>query len=370
VKIRVVEVLASLRRAGAERLAVSLACGLDPDRFETRVVSLFDAFPEGFEPVLSERRVPVDHLGKRRGMDLRMYPRLMRVFRRFRPDIIHTHSYVLRYTFPASVAIRTGCMVHTVHNVALRETEWLGRMIHRVAFRRGVVPVAVAAEVARSFQKVYGFAPVATIPNGIDVDRFLQPDAGREWRRAHGFSAEDRLAVSVARLEPQKNPLGLVDAFARALPDNARWHLLLVGDGNLREEVCGHIARLRLGHRVHLLGIRADVVDLLSAADVFVLASHWEGNPMAVMEAMAAGLPVVATAAGGVPEVVEHGVTGLLAPPGDTEALASALAELARDPQRRDEFRQAALRRVLRFSLSAMIASYSELFVSLAGGRS
>jgi glycosyltransferase involved in cell wall biosynthesis len=261
-------------------------------------------------------------------------------------------------------------MVHTVHNVALRETEWLGRMIHRVAFRRGVVPVAVAAEVARSFQKVYGFAPVATIPNGIDVDRFLQPDAGREWRRAHGFSAEDRLAVSVARLEPQKNPHGLVDAFARALPDNARWHLLLVGDGNLREEVCGHIARLRLGHRVHLLGIRADVVDLLSAADVFVLASHWEGNPMAVMEAMAAGLPVVATAAGGVPEVVEHGVTGLLAPPGDTEALASALAELARDPQRRDEFRQAALRRVLRFSLSAMIASYSELFVSLAGGRS
>lgn len=364
------EVLASLRRAGAERMVVSLACGLDRSRFETTVVSLFDAFPSGFEPVLDEQGIPVEHLDKHQGMDLRMYPRLVRVFRRFRPDIIHTHSYLLRYTFPAALASRPVNMIHTVHNVALRETEWLGRMIHRVAFRCGVVPVAVAGEVARSFRKVYGFEPAATIPNGIETERYNNPSAGKRWRESHGFTAEDRLVVSVARLEPQKNPVGLVEAFSQALASEARWHLLLAGDGSLRNEVCNRISQLGLGSRIHVLGVCTDVAGVLSAADIFALASKWEGNPMAVMEAMAAGLPVVATATGGVPELIEQGINGLLVQPGDNGSLATALATLARDPRRRDEFRKEALSRSPRFSVNAMIDAYSALFERLAGAWS
>ncbi|MEN6533283.1 MAG: glycosyltransferase [Bryobacteraceae bacterium] len=367
-KIRVLEVLASLRRAGAERMVVSLVRGLDPDRFETEVVSLFDAFPHGFEDELDRGRIHTVHLGKRRGLDLRMYPRLTRVFRSFRPAIVHTHSYVLRYAFPAAVAARVRRVVHTVHNVADKETDWLGRMMNGFSYRRGAIPVAVAYEVARSFRKVYGFDPAATIPNGIDTESYYLPRAGREWRHAHGFSDEDRLIISVARLDPQKNPRALVAAFAQAFAGNPRWKLLLVGDGSLREAVQQDVRNLDIADRVHLLGVRSDVAEALSASDAFALASHWEGNPISVMEAMAAGLPPVVTSVGGVPELVNHDVTGLLVPPDDVAAFAAALASLSDDDRRR-KLGEAARQRSADFDVSAMVAAYSSLFERIAGGR-
>jgi glycosyltransferase involved in cell wall biosynthesis len=369
VKIRVLEVLATLKRAGAERMAVSLVRALDPDRFETGVVSLFDAFPEGLEPELAEARIRTWHLGKRPGLDPRMVPRLIGVFRGFRPSILHTHSYVLRYTLPAGVAARAGAMVHTVHNLAGREVDATGRLIHRFAFRGRVTPVVVAAEVGRSFRKLYGAEPAAVIPNGIETGRYFRPGARQEWRRANGFSADDLLIVSVARLEPQKNPLGLIESFARALGEERRWRLLMAGDGSLRNAAREAALRLGIGERVHFLGVRSDVAEILSASDVFALASHWEGNPIAVMEAMAAGLPVVATAVGGVPELVVHGETGLLAPAGDEQAFADALAAVAGDPERRRDLGAAGLRRSAGFGVDAMVASYSRLFERLAGGR-
>ena len=368
-KIRVLEVLATLKRGGAERMVVSLVRGLDPDRFETAVVSLFDAFPAGLEPELEQARIPIWHLGKRPGLDLRMYPRLFRVFRGFRPSVVHTHSYVLRYTLPAGLAARLGPMVHTVHNLARREVDAAGRVIHRLAFRRRVAPVVVAAEVGRSFRKLYGVEPAAVIPCGIETGRFLRPGARQEWRRANGFSSEDLLVASVARLDPQKNPLGLIDSFARALGEDRRWRLLMAGDGSLRNAAREAAIRRGVGERVHFLGVRSDVAELLSASDVFALASHWEGNPIAVMEAMAAALPVVATAVGGVPELVVHGETGLLVPAGDEKAFADALAALAGGPDRRRELGAAGLRRSAGFSVDTMVASYSRLFERLAGGR-
>ena len=366
-KIRILEVLASLQRAGAERMAASLACGLDANRFDTEVVSLYDAYPEGFEPMLNAQGIPVRHLGKHPGFDPRMVHRLIRVMRAWRPSIVHTHSYVLRYTLPAGLIAGRPRMVHTVHNLALREVDRFGRLIHRAAFRAGAAAVAVSAEVAKSFREVYGADPAAVIPNGVDLDRFGHPAA--DWRRANGFDDHDGLIVSVARLEPQKNPLRLIDAFARGLANDPRWRLLLAGGGSLEEEARRHAARLRVDDRVHFLGVRTDVPDLLSACDLFAMAAGWEGSPMAVIEAMAAGLPVVATAVGGIPELVEHGATGLLVPPGDTAALAESLAALVRDPGRRAEFAGRARERARNFGVHAMIQSYAQLFERVAGAR-
>jgi glycosyltransferase involved in cell wall biosynthesis len=336
--VRVLEVLATLKRAGAEHVATQLASRLDA---ETAIVSLFDPFPHGLDP-----GVPVFYLGKRPGLDPRMYPRLARVIREFRPDVVHTHSYVMRYALP--VARRTA-LVHTVHNLAEREVEAFGRLVHRVAWRAGAIPVAVSAEVARSFRDVYGFEP-KVIPNGIDTAAYVRPGARERWRRAHGFTNSDRVVVSVARLDPQKNPLGLIEAFSR-VPDA---HLVMAGAGRLG---------IDLPARVRLLGVVEDVPELLAAADAFALASDWEGQPVSVLEAMAAGLPVAATAVGGVPEVVEHGVTGLLVPRGDMRALGDAIAAVlgAR------AMGEAGCRRAARFDLSRMVDAYAELFRGLAG---
>jgi glycosyltransferase involved in cell wall biosynthesis len=368
-KLQVVEILASLRRAGAETVAVSLARGLDRSRFECAVVSLYDAFADGFEPVLADSGVTVMHLGKRRGFDPRIYPRLARILRELRPDVIHTHSYVLRYAWPARLAAGVGTIVHTVHNVADREVDVAGRMLHRLAFRRGVIPVAVSQAVARSFRDVYGFDPAATIPNGIDTGRYRLSSTREEWRQENGFRREDLLVASVARLDPQKNPLGLIEAFGRALGGDPRCHLLLAGDGSLREQARAHVERLGLSARVHFLGVRDDIPALLAACDLFALASHWEGNPISVMEAEAAGLPVIATAVGGVPELVTDGVTGLLVAAGDGGALAGALGLLARDEERRQRIADAARAASARFDVAAMLSAYAALFESAAGVR-
>jgi glycosyltransferase involved in cell wall biosynthesis len=300
-----------------------------------------------------------------------MVARLFRVMRAFRPAVVHTHSYVLRYSLPAGLAARTSAMVHTVHNLAPKEVDLAGRLIHRMAFGRRVAAVAVGEQVRHSLRELYGAEPAATIPNGIDSNAFRRPGARQQWRQENGFAEGDFLIASVARLEPQKNPLGLIESFAQAFGaqafDDARWRLLLAGDGSLREAAREHSARLGVAGRVHFLGVRAEVAEMLAACDLFALSSRWEGSPLAVMEAMAAGLPVVATAVGGVPELVADGETGLLVPPGEERSFAAALASLARDPGRRHEMGTAALRRAAAFSVDAMVASYAGLFERLAG---
>lgn len=367
--IRVLEVLASLRRAGAERVAVSLARGLPAERFQTGVVSLYEAFEDGFEATLAEGRIPVWHLGKRRGFDPRMGPRLAAVIRDFRPDIVHTHSYVMRYAWPACALARQGRIVHSVHNLAGREVDALGRTIHRLAFRAGAVPVAVSPRVADSFRAAYGFAPAFTIPNGVDTQALVRPDLRAAWRRARGFAPEDLLVAAVARLEPQKNPAGAIEAFARGLGGDDSAHLLWAGAGSLLDASRRAAAARGIERRVHFLGVcdDAEMAGLLSACDLFLLASAWEGSPVAVVEAMAARLPVVATSVGGVPELVEHGVTGLLAPPGDIPALADALAALAGDPARRQSMGCAAGARAARFDSARMVDAYAALFEELRG---
>jgi glycosyltransferase involved in cell wall biosynthesis len=248
----------------------------------------------------------------------------------------------MRYTLPVARCKA----VHTVHNLASREVEGLGRIVHRIGYRLGVVPVAVADAVADSFEEVYGFRP-ATIANGIDVGRFRRPECRSPWRAANGFRDDDVLIVSVARLEPQKNPRLLVDA----LPENC--HLLLAGEGSLRPALEGH-------PRVHLLGVRSDLPELLSSCDVFALASDWEGHPIAVMEAMAAGLPIVATSVGGVPEIVAD--AGVLVPAGDAKALRAGLEAVLCE---RERYARASRERAAAFDVRRTVASYAELFERL-----
>nr|BCX01989.1 MAG: glycosyl transferase family 1 [Bacteroidota bacterium] len=361
-KVKVLHILPSFGPGGAERLVVDLMEAMDRERFEVAAVSLF---PEGgsiLEEEIREKGLKVFFLNKRLGPDPGVMVPLYRLIRDFRPQVVHTHRYVLRYALAPVMRNRVPVRVHTVHNVAQNEVDTVGKWVHRLAFGLfGVVPVSISQGVAATVKALYGQrlnTPV--IYNGIPTERFLS--LNKPIKRQD----EKRVLLHIGRFAPQKNHLLLLEGFARAQARYPDLELWLVGDGPLRPEVERWVRERGLLDRVCLLGLRNDVPELLAQADMLLLPSDWEGVPLVVLEAMAAGKPVVATRVGGVPELVEDGRTGLLVPPQDPEALAAAILRLAQDAELRREMGEAGRRRALeRFDIQKTARAYGELYLKL-----
>ena len=363
-KIKVVHIVPTLSPGGAERVAVHIVTRLNRQRYETVVVSLSGRLECDLDRLLEEAGVEVRYLGKTPGFDYRMYSRLHRVLRDSQPDIVHTHIQVLRYALPSMLLLKHASLLHTVHNMAEREVEPRARWIQRYAFNHGVVPVPVAEKVAASLTRLYGIQQCHVIPNCIPVDRYACPQTPRrEWRAREGFADRHVLFVCVARFAGQKNHALLLRAFAQGPASNPNAHLVLVGDGELREQLEDQAKDLGLGSQVRFLGLRTDIPDVLGAMDVFVLSSDWEGNPLSVIEAMASGLPVVSTAVGGVPDLFEIGKEGLIVRPGDVQGLSNSMAYLLENREARLSMGMAAARRAREnYDVSTMVQAYEELY--------
>jgi len=363
-KIKVVQIVPMLGPGGAERVAVHIVKGLNQQRYEVAVLSIWRRVGCDLEQMLDEFGTRVEYLGKGKGFDGRTYHKLHRFLRDFRPDIIHTHLHVLRYVLPSLFLLRNMLALHTVHNLAQREVEPRARYFQSYALNHGVVPVAVSDEVGLSVKQLYGLKQCRVIPNGIPTDEYAHPQVPRsEWRAREGFAENDVLFTCVARFARQKNHSLLLKTFAHGPGSNPNAHLVLVGDGDLRESLQEQAKDLGLTKQIHFLGLRTDIPDVLSASDVFVLSSDYEGNPLSVMEAMASGLPVVCTAAGGVPDLLTNGKEGLLHEVGDLEGLAASMTTLLMNSRKRQAMGMAAaLRAKENFDVTKMIREYEQLY--------
>jgi len=369
-KVMLFQLIASLVPAGAERLVTHLLEYIDRERFAPVCICLRNPVGSHLEARVQQLGIPLYFLGKGDKMSLKVLSRLDALFRQYRPAVVHTHLLALNYAYPLMLRYHTPARVHTVHSLAQREMGVrVGAWVRMLAFRYrfgGVVPVAVADEVRASIQQLYGYPDPPLIPNGIPTDEYApDPDRRVQWRQAHGIEPHATVLTHVGRFAPPKNHALLIEAFAQVRSD-APLYLLLVGSGELENAVREQVAGLGLQGRVRFLGVRADVADILRASDVFVLSSRWEGNPMSVMEAMAAGLPVVSTAVGGVPELVREGETGLLVPSEDAGALAQALQALVDDPVRRQAMGATARQHaVAHFDIRHTVRMYEELYERL-----
>jgi glycosyltransferase involved in cell wall biosynthesis len=366
-KIKVLHIVPILSPGGAERVSVHIVRGLNRYRYEAEVISLGRRMECDLDRLIEEHGIKVQYLGKPPGFDYRMYVRLHRVLKDCRPDIIHTHIQVLRYALPSMLSLKCASLLHTVHNLAEREVEPGARWIQGYAFHNGVVPVAVAEEVARSVQRLYGIQRCRVISNGIPTEYYARPQTPRsEWRAREGFRDNDVLFVCVARFAPQKNHELLLKAFAEGPASDPNAHLILVGEGALQERLEDQAKNLGLARRVHFLGLRTDIPDVLGATDVFVLSSDYEGSPLSVMEAMASGLPIVSTAVGGVPDLFENGKEGLIVQPGDVQDLSNSMTYLLGNREVRVSLGTAAARRAREnYDTSMMVRAYEELYEDL-----
>jgi glycosyltransferase involved in cell wall biosynthesis len=363
-RISVLQIVPSLAVGGAERMAAQLMHALDPSRIEVAALSLYA--PEGtqLEQFLAAADLPVQYLQKRSGFDPRMFGQISRAISTFRPDIVHTHLHALNYTMPILLRSSKPRVVHTVHSIAEREQQRIGKWVPKILFSKRVTPVAIASEVQKSIRRVYGVNSVL-IPNGIPVTAYRQePLSLAQWRQQQGFAPDHVLFTCVGRLERVKNHRCLIEAFALACGKAESAHLVLAGDGSERGPLTEQLHSLGLQQRVHLLGVRSDIPALLGASDVFVFASDYEGCPLSVMEAAAAGLPIIGTAVGGIPEMVPSEV-GILVAPGDSTSLARAMASLCTDTQRRAAMAHAALKHAATFDIAKMAAGYEELYAEL-----
>jgi len=359
-RLRVLHMVPSFGVGGAEQMAGHLMVGLS-ETHDVTAVGLYPARHSSIEHKLMRADIPLWHLGKRPGFDPRLFLAVDRVLKQVQPQVVHTHLSVLRYALPALLRRRVPVVVHTLHNLAEHESDVIGRAVQLLAFRRAVLPVAISLEVAASVKRVYGLECRALVPNCIPVENYRGNAAdGARWRQKERLAEDAVIFTCVGRLEPQKNPLMMVEAFAKL--DDPRAHLVMLGEGGLRDELLAYIRKRRLD-RVHLLGKRSEVRECLAASDVFVLSSNWEGNPLAVMEAMAAGLPVIGTRAGGVPELVESGKHGILVPIGDCIGFAGAMRTLLNNAELRAAMGNAAFEHATAaFNVDRMAEGYASLY--------
>ena len=363
-KYKVVHILPSFGMGGAERMAVHLMTHLDKHTFEVIAISLYARQGTDLERTLDEAGIKTYYLDKRPGMDLNMYPRLATALKTIQPDLAHSHLRVLRYTLPVYWQRRI-LAVHTVHNLANKEVNLLGQLVHHLAFRTKVSAVAIAEEVRESIQQLYKLGDIPLIPNAIPVEAYTHSEAKRHtWRQQQGFQEDDYLLVCIASMKAAKNQAMLIEAFSdyASRGNLVNTHLLLVGDGTLRPTLEKQAEGIG---NIHFLGLREDIPDILSASDVFILPSLYEGNPLSVMEAMAAGKAIIATAVGGVPELIEHEKTGLLIPSGSKEALVKALYHLEANPELAKTMAyHASLEAQTSFAVSGMAHAYGKLYLS------
>jgi len=367
--VRVLYVVGNFVAGGAERHLLELWRRLDRARFEVEIACFRR---EGqFLPDVEALGWPVHDLGVgRRIYDARGLLGFLRLVHRtlsFRPDVVH--GYLFGPNLFAALAGRL-CGVRAVvvakRNVDAFETPRqvaLQRVAHRLATHVTAVSETVAGTV-----EALGVprARITVIPNGVDAARFDGPAADRAELAADGAP----LIGSVGCLEARKDYGTLLEALADLARRGVAFQAALVGDGRERAALEARARALGVAERVRFLGERRDVERLLPAMDVFVLSSREEGIPNALLEAMAAGRPSVATAVGGTPEVLRDGETGWLVPPGAPAALAAALADaLARPDEARR--RGAAARRWARerLSVDAMARRHEAFYAAAAGGR-
>lgn len=322
---------------GAEEQVIQLAYKLQARGWMVRIVSLLP--PSPMPPDFARRGIPLEHLGMRRGVpDVRGAMRLARRIREFRPDVVHSHlvhanllARIARVLQPFPVLI---CTHHSLTMAGVKKDHTrVFEIAHRVTDRLADITTAIC-QASSDYCVRRGAVPphkMMTVPNGIDTQRFVY-DADRRNRMRRELAVEGSFVwLAIGRLESQKNYPMLLRAFAR-LGDGPRV-LLICGQGALTEPLRHLADELGIADRVRFLGLRGDIPSVMSAADAFALSSNVEGLPLVLLEASAAGLPIVATDISGNPEVVAEGVSGYLCPPGDSSAFAAAMARIEAMPK-------------------------------------
>jgi glycosyltransferase involved in cell wall biosynthesis len=387
-QLKVMQLVSNLEIGGAQEVVRTLAENL----VDAGCVSVVCTFKDGpLRAEIERMNIPVEILPDRRNSVValpnflkelfQLRRELMRIIRKHQIDIIQTHLLRSMDFLALSLRKNAGPKVYwTFHNSMfdlredhLAKNKWLlkpKRFSHHLLYRLGSKwvngIVAVSADVKKSILETMKGIPaekIRVILNCVDTSRYGKDINRTALRSSLGFGESDHLMTLVATFKRQKGHRVLIEAAADILPDFPQLHILLVGDGELREKLQSQVQESNLEGNVHFLGIRNDIADILAASDSFVLPSLWEGLPMALIEAMASRLPIVATNVSGTRQVLVPRETGILVEPGNVQELKQAITELISNPTRAHSMGMSARQRVESlFSAQKQVREYLSLF--------
>lgn len=364
--IEISHVVENLDRGGLERMVIDLIGAQRASGHRCRVACLYE--PGALAHELESQGVEVHACRKRGGADLGALRRLREWLRAAPGTVVHTHNANAHYHMVAAgLGLPLSRTINTRHGMGAAQPRSRGEWLYRRTMRRTDI-VAAVCEAARQRFAQQGVRPrerLLSVPNGIRVEAFAAASQERRLalRNVLGLGADVRIVASVGRLNPIKDQATLLRAFASAHAQSPDTALALVGDGALRENLRSQAVALGVADAVRFLGDRSDVRQLLQGFDLFVLSSLSEGYSMALLEACASALPIVATDVGGNREIVVDGRNGALVPAGNADALADAMCALLREPERAERMGLAGRDWALReASIETMAARYDLLY--------
>lgn len=351
--MKILQIMPNFRLAGAERMVESLILELKQLGCDVAAVSLYDE-RSAITDNLEAQGINIYYLGKKRGPDISIPGKLLQVFRKERPDVVHTHLSVCKYVIPAAVLAKIPGRIHTVHNVA--EKERVPKRLQYFFYHFcHVLPVGLSPLVTRSVQQLYKLPPhhVPTIYNGIQLAKTVQKTTYHTGDTFH--------FLHVGRFAEQKNHAGIIKAFAAFHRKYPNADLTFVGSGELFEQVQEQIRTLGMEDVIKTPGQINNIIALYSHYDAFLLPSHYEGMPITLIEAMSSGMPIIASEVGGIPDMLRHQDSGILCT-AESESIAQAMEQLYVNEALRQRIGQRALADSSRFSAQYMAEAYLEVY--------
>ena len=370
-RLCIVHVVYSFSVGGLENVIVQLINRLPADRFEHVVLSLTTI--GDFKNRIAQQGVRFIELHKPPGHAVALYPKIYQLLRVIKPDVVHSCNFAALEIVPLCWLARVPLRIHAEHGWDAHDPQGINPRYQRL--RRAYKPfvshyVAVSKDLDDYLERAIGVPQFrrSLITNGVDTQAFLPAQGAPSAVPGCPFVlGENWLLGTVGRLQSVKNQPLLVRAFVRLLQDHPeaaiRMRLVVVGEGPLRAEIETLLADANVSHLAWLAGARDDVADVLRMLNCFVLPSQAEGTSCTLQEAMACGLPVVATAVGGTPDLLKHGESGFLVDSDDEAAMANAIWALYTDKAKTLRLAQTARDWALQnFGLDAMVHSYESLF--------
>lgn len=370
-RVGLMHLVLNLQTGGLEHLVVDTIRCIDETKYRPILCTLQDSVSESLHRKIQSFGIKLIRLKKRNvAVDLGTIQRLAQTLKKEDVTILHTHNWIpLFYGSFAAAISRTPIKIHTKHGSDISTSKSIVRILRRCISVTIDKCIAVSDDVKNALRCGYGFNPrkIVVVKNGIDTKRHNTiAEGSRELKRAEmGVRNGTHVIGIVARLSDEKDHLNLLRSIP-AVVSSVRgkdFKLVIVGDGPCRENLIGTVRQLQISKKVIFLGDRSDVPELMNAFDTFILSSVTEGISLTLLEAMATGLPVVATNVGGNPEVVVDGVTGILVPPKDPEKMAEAIIRLLQNRELAKQMGDAGRKRVEeKFSLERMVREYENIY--------